>query len=316
MKILVTGSAGFIGFHTSKALLERGDEVIGIDNFNDYYNTKLKEDRNEILEEYDNFKLYRGDIKNLDFIKEVFKKEKINKVCHLAAQAGVRYSLENPHLYIQSNIVGFVNLIEEAKQNNIENFVYASSSSVYGNNEKVPFSEKDRVDNPISLYAATKKSDELIASTYNHLYNLNCTGLRYFTVIGPWGRPDMALYKFTKLIDKGKEIDVYNHGNMKRDFTYIDDVVEGTLSALDKNFSYEIFNLGNNKPIKLGKFINYIEESLGKKAKKNMTEKPPGDVTITYADIKKAKEKLNYSPDTNIKKGVKKFIKWYKNYYE
>ncbi len=313
MKVLVTGSAGFIGFHTSKALLERGDQVVGVDNFNKYYNKKLKEDRNKILEEYNNFSLYRGDIKNLNFVKKVFK-EDIDKVCHLAAQAGVRYSLENPHVYIQSNVVGFTNLIEQAKENNVDNFVYASSSSIYGNNDKVPFSEKDRVDQPISLYAASKKADELIAYTYNHLYNLNCIGLRYFTVIGPWSRPDMALYKFTKLIDKEKEIDVYNYGKMKRDFTYIDDIVDGTLSALDKSFSYEIFNLGNNKPIKLGKFINYIEEGLGKKAKKNMVDKPKGDMEVTYAKIKKAKEKLNYSPDTDVKTAVNKFIKWYKNY--
>jgi len=313
MKVLVTGSAGFIGFHTSKALLERGDQVVGVDNFNKYYNKKLKEDRNKILEEYNNFSLYRGDIKNLNFVKKVFK-EDIDKVCHLAAQAGVRYSLENPHVYIQSNVVGFTNLIEQAKENNVDNFVYASSSSIYGNNDKVPFSEKDRVDQPISLYAASKKADELIAHTYNHLYNLNCIGLRYFTVIGPWSRPDMALYKFTKLIDKEKEIDVYNYGKMKRDFTYIDDIVDGTLSALDKSFSYEIFNLGNNKPIKLGKFINYIEEGLGKKAKKNMVDKPKGDMEVTYAKIKKAKEKLNYSPDTDVKTAVNKFIKWYKNY--
>ncbi len=314
MKVLVTGSAGFIGFHTSKALLERGDQVIGVDNFNEYYDKKLKEDRNKVLEEYDNLKLYRGDIKNLDFVKKVFKENDIDKVAHIAAQAGVRYSLENPHIYIQSNIVGFVNVIEQAQQNNVENFVYASSSSIYGNNEKVPFSEEDRVDRPISLYAATKKSDEVIAHTYHHLYNLNCTGLRYFTVIGPWSRPDMALYKFTKLIDQGKEIDVYNHGNMKRDFTYVGDIVDGTLSALDKNLSYEIFNLGNNKPIKLGTFIEYIEEGLGKKAKKNMMDKPKGDMEITYADIEKAKVKLDYSPDTDVKTAVNKFIKWYKNY--
>ena len=316
LTILVTGSAGFIGFHTSKTLLEQGLTIIGLDNFNDYYDIKLKEDRNNILKQYSNYKFYKGSLEDLDFIKKIFKENKIDKVCHLAAQAGVRYSLTNPHTYIQSNIVGFTNLIHEAKDNNIKDFIYASSSSVYGNNKKIPFSIKDNVDNPISLYAATKKSNELIAYTYHHLYNMNTTGLRFFTVYGPYGRPDMALFLFTNAITNNKPIKVFNKGKMKRDFTYIDDIVQGILSSLKHSYPYEIFNLGNNTPIELDYFIQTIEKELNTKAKKELLPLQPGDVESTYADIDYSKEKLNYIPKTSIEQGIKNFVEWYKGYYK
>jgi UDP-glucuronate 4-epimerase len=316
MKILVTGSAGFIGFHIAKNLLEQKNEIIGLDNFNPYYDVSLKEDRNKILEKYDNFKLYRGDLNDLNFIKKIFQENKIDKVCHLAAQAGVRYSLTHPHNYIQSNLVGFTNLIEETKNAGVKNFIYASSSSVYGGNKKIPFSAKDNVDHPVSLYAATKKANELIAYTYHHLYNLNCTGLRFFTVYGPWGRPDMAMFKFTKAILENKPIDVYNFGKMKRDFTYIDDIVEGIINALEKSYPYEIFNLGNNQPVELEYFIECIEKELEKKAKKNYLPLQPGDVPETYADINHSIKMLNFHPKTKIENGIKKFVEWYKEYYK
>lgn len=314
--ILITGSAGFIGFHTSQQLLKQKIKVIGLDNFNNYYNISLKKDRNKILEKYNNFKLYKGDLKNLSFVKKIFKENKIDKVCHLAAQAGVRYSLTHPHIYIQSNLVGFTNLIDETKNAGIKDFIYASSSSVYGNNKKIPFSVKDSVDHPISLYAATKKSNELIAYTYHHLYGLNCTGLRFFTVYGPYGRPDMAYFKFTKAILENKPIDIYNFGKMKRDFTYIDDIVAGVINALKKSYPYEIFNLGNNKPVKLEYFIECIEKELNKKAKKTYLPMQPGDIPETYADIDQSAKMLNYHPKTNIEKGIKKFIEWYREYYK
>ncbi|MFH0818680.1 MAG: GDP-mannose 4,6-dehydratase [Patescibacteria group bacterium] len=316
MNILITGSAGFIGFHTAKKLLERGDNVIGIDNFNDYYDVSLKEARNKILETFPNFKLYRLDFSDLKRLEQVFKSEKIEKICHLGAQAGVRYSLENPHAYEITNISGTLNLLEMARNYKIKDFVFASSSSVYGDNKKVPFSESDNVDNPISIYAATKKADELMAYTYHHLYGLNCTGLRFFTVYGPWGRPDMALFKFIKLITAGKEIPVYGNGQHKRDFTYIEDIISGVLSAIDNPFGYEIINLGNNQPITLKYFIEIIEKELNQKASKKMLPKQPGDVDETYADIIKAKKLLNYEPKTSIEDGVKKFIEWYKEYYK
>jgi len=314
--ILVTGSAGFIGFHVAKKLLDLNINVIGLDNLSNYYDVKLKEDRNSILKKYPNYKFYKGDLVNIDFVKKVLDENKIDKVCHLAAQAGVRYSLKHPEVYIQSNVVGFANLIEEVKNHKIKDFIYASSSSVYGNNEKIPFSVDDNVDHPISIYAATKKTNELIAHAYHHLYGLNCTGLRFFTAYGPYGRPDMALFLFTKDILNNKAIKVFNHGKMKRDFTYIDDIVNGVLSALHNSYSYEIFNLGNNKSIDLEYFIELIEKNLGKKAKKEMLELQAGDIANTFADIDYSKEKLDFDPQITIEDGIKKFIDWYKDYYK
>lgn len=315
--ILVTGSAGFIGFHTSLALLEKNISVIGVDNLNDYYDVNLKKARNNILKKYTNYKFYKGDLKNLDFVKKILDENpKINKVCHLAAQAGVRYSITNPHIYIQSNIVGFTNLIEEAKNHNIKDFIYASSSSVYGKNKKTHFSTDDFVDMPISLYAASKKANELIAHSYHHLFGMNCTGLRFFTVYGPYGRPDMALFLFTKAILEDKAIKIFNHGKIKRDFTYIDDIVAGILSALYHSYHYEIFNLGNNRSVELNYFIETIEKNIGKIAKKEMLAMQAGDVAETFADIKKSKAKLNFKPQTSIEEGIKKFLNWYKEYYK
>ncbi len=315
MKILLTGGAGFIGFHTAKSLLERGDELTIIDNFNDYYTPKLKRDRiNELKKEY-NFDLFEKDISNFQDLNEIFEKNKFDKICHLAAQAGVRYSIENPLIYGHSNIIGTLNLLELAKRHNIKDFVFASSSSVYGNNKKIPFSEEDRVDNPISLYAATKKANEEMAFAYSHLFNLNCTGLRFFTVYGPWGRPDMAPFKFTDKIANGKEIEVYNNGDMLRDFTYIDDIVSGVLSSIDHPFKFEIFNLGRGNPVNLMNFIEEIEKNLNKKAVKNFMPMQAGDVYSTFADTSKAKRMLDYSPKTNLDEGIKKFVEWYKEYY-
>ncbi len=313
--ILVTGSAGFIGFHTAKRLLEDGHIVIGADNFNDYYDPNLKEARNAILENFNNYKLYRGDLSDESLVEQIFTENKIDQVCHLAAQAGVRYSLENPQVYIKSNIVAFVNILEAARNYNIKDLVYASSSSVYGNNQKVPFSEHDNVDNPISLYAATKKADELMAHTYSHLFNINTTGLRFFTVIGPYGRPDMAPILFASAISKGEEIKVFNFGKMKRDFTYIDDIVEGILLALEKTNGYQIFNLGNNKPVELEYFISCIEKETGKTAKKKYMELQPGDVLETFADISHTKKMLGWEPKTSTEEAIKAFIGWYKEYY-
>lgn len=314
--ILVTGSAGFIGLHVAKALLERGDTVVGLDNFCDYYDVSLKEDRNKILEKFENFKLERGDLKDLNFVQRVLRDNKIDKVCHLAAQAGVRHSLENPHIYIQSNLVGFVNLIEEVRKAGIESFIYASSSSVYGNNQKIPFGVEDRADQPISLYAATKKANELIAYVYHHLYHLKTTGLRFFTVIGPWGRPDMALFSMTKKILNDQPIDVHNHGRMKRDFTYIDDVTAGVLSALDKSYDCEIFNIGGDNPVELSRFIELLETALAKKAQKKLLDAQPGDVPETYADIKHSRELLGYNPRIAIEQAIKNFVDWYGDYYQ
>ncbi len=315
MNVLVTGSAGFIGMHVAKALLERGDTVIGFDNFNDYYDPKLKEDRNRELENYPNFKLVRADLANLGDVKRVFADHDIDKVCHLAAQAGVRYSLENPHAYVQTNLVGLTNLIEEAKNAGVMDFIYASSSSVYGKNDKVPFSVSDNVDHPISLYAATKKASELVAHVYHHLYKMNCTGLRFFTVYGPWGRPDMAAFLFTKAMLEGNPIKVFNHGKMRRDFTYIDDIVSGVLSAIDKSYSFEIFNLGNNTSVELEEFISTLETALGRQAIREELPMQPGDVKETCADIDASREKLGFEPKTSIKEGVAQFIEWYKEYY-
>ena len=313
--ILVTGSAGFIGYNTAKRLLEVGLSVIGADNFNDYYDPSLKEARNAILEGFDNFKLYRGDLSDESFVGQIFTENKIDKICHLAAQAGVRYSLENPRVYIKSNIVAFLNILEAARNYKIKDLVYASSSSVYGNNKKVPFSVDDSVNNPISLYAATKKADELMAHTYSHLFGINTTGLRFFTVIGPYGRPDMSPILFASAISKGEAIKVFNFGKMKRDFTYIDDIVDGILLALDKTNGYQIFNLGNNKPVELEYFISCIEKELGKTAIKKYLELQPGDILETFADIEHTKEILGWEPKITTEEAVCLFVEWYKEYY-
>lgn len=316
MRILLTGTAGFVGFHLAKVLLERGDEVVGVDNFNDYYDVTLKEARNKILQEYDNFQIFRVDISNLKELEKVFKKGKFDKVCHLAAQAGVRYSLENPYAYVDSNQVGFLNMINLTKDAGIEQFVYASSSSVYGNSMSVPFSEDADVSEPVSLYAATKRGNELVAQTYHHLFGLKVIGLRFFTVYGPWGRPDMAIFKFVKNITEGKEIDVYNYGkDLKRDFTYIDDIVDGVIRSMDSDYENEIFNLGKGSPDELGEMISIIENELGMKAKKNLLPMQKGDVMVTYSDTTKAKKMLGYDPKVSLKEGIKEFVEWYMGYY-
>ena len=314
MKILVTGSAGFIGYHLCKSLLDDKNEILGIDNLNNYYDPRLKKERNNKLKSYQSFNFKKIDISDKEKLSKVFKEFEPEKVVNLAAQAGVRYSITNPHSYVQSNLVGFLNIIELCRQTKIEGFIYASSSSVYGANKKVPFAVEDRVDKPISLYAASKKSNELIAHSYSHLYGLNTTGLRYFTVYGPMGRPDMAYYIFTKKILENKSISVFNHGKMKRDFTFIDDIIEGTKSAINMNYKCDIFNLGNNKNEKLMKLIKIIEDNLGKKARINLLPIQPGDVEETFADIDKSIEKLNYNPKISIKEGIPKFVNWYKKY--
>ena len=316
MRILVTGSAGFIGSNVSKALLMRGDEVVGIDNFNDYYDVSLKEYRNKELEKYDSFKLYRINIESVEDLKKVFSENKIDKVCHLAAQANVRYSIDNPYVYGTTNCAGFINIIHLSKDAGIKHFVYASSSSVYGDNKKVPYSEEDIVEQPISLYAATKRANELIAYTCHHLYNMNTIGLRFFTVYGPAGRPDMAYFKFADKMAKGETIDVYNYGkDMKRDFTYIDDIVDGVIRALDCDYKYEIFNLGKGSPDDFGDFISIVEKHMGIKAKKNLLPMQPGDVMITYADTTKTEKMLGYKPSITLDEGLKKFADWYREYY-
>jgi len=314
-KVLITGGAGFIGSACAKALIDRGDEVVIIDNFNDYYDPSLKEARiKKFLKGY-KFKLYRGDIRDEKLIDKIFKKEKLDKVIHLAAMAGVRNSLLNPKLYADVNIMGSLNLLEAAVKYKIKNFVFASSSSVYGNNKKVPFSESDPVDTPISPYAASKKADELIAHTYSHIYGLNITALRFFTVYGPWGRPDMALFLFTDAITKGEPIKVYNYGKMSRNFTYVDDIVSGTLTVLDKCTGYGVMNIGGDKEETLLRFIEVIEKNVGKIAKKNLMPIQPGDVPSTVADIKKLR-KLGWKPTTRIEKGISNFVSWYKQYYK
>lgn len=312
--ILVTGSAGFIGFHMARALLERGDVVIGIDNFNTYYDPKLKEDRNAILEKYGNYKLYRIDITDQPALADIFAKEKIDTICHLAAQAGVRHSLERPGEYVQTNIGGTVNIFESARAHNIKNIIYASTSSVYGNNP-VPWSEAQEVNKPINPYGASKRAAELLAFAYHHLYGLNMTILRFFSVYGPWGRPDMAYFKFADKITKGESIDVYNQGKLKRDFTYIDDIVKGALAAVDNPKEYEIYNLGNSHPEELGRFIEIIEKNLGKQAQKKYRPMQPGDFLENFADISKAKRDLGFAPKTSLEEGIKKFVAWHKNYY-
>ena len=333
MKILVTGVAGFIGMHSAKKLLDDGHEIIGIDNLNDYYDVTLKEDRLKTLEDYKNFKFLKLDIKDQKDVLDLFKKESPQRVLHLAAQAGVRYSIENPYVYIDSNIQGFINILEGCRAIKTEHLVFASSSSVYGGNEKVPFSEHDNVDHPVSLYAATKKANELMAHTYSHLYQIPTTGLRFFTVYGPWGRPDMSPMLFTKAILANEPVQVFNHGDMMRDFTYIDDVIASVNETLFKtatpnvNFDakhpdpatshapYRIFNIGNSQPVPLMKFIETIENALGKKAIKNMMDMQAGDVKVTSADTSELNQWVNFKPNTSIEEGVKRFVDWYKNYY-
>jgi UDP-glucuronate 4-epimerase len=315
MKVLVTGGAGFIGSNLTKKLIDRGDIVVIVDNFNDYYDPQLKEDRiKKFLKGY-KFKLYRGDIRDEKFLENVFKKEKIEKVVHLAAMAGVRYSLENPNLYYEVNVMGTQNMLNLAVKYGIKNFVYASSSSVYGNNKKLPFSESDNVDTQISPYAASKKANELQAHVFSHIYKLPTTGLRFFTVYGPWGRPDMALFLFTKSILKGEMIKVFNRGKMTRNFTYVDDITNGIMTVLDKNTLYDVVNIGGDKEEKLTRFIEVIEENLQKKAKKEFLPMQPGDVPATVADIKKLR-KLGWKPTTRIEKGIANFVAWYREYYK
>ncbi len=369
MKILITGTAGFIGFHLAKRLLERGDTVIGIDNINDYYDVNLKYSRlaetgisrdaktwhkKIVSARYPNYSFVRMNLEDREQLMELFKNEQFDKVCNLAAQAGVRYSLENPHAYINSNIVGFINILEACRHYNIKHLAYASSSSVYGNNTKMPLSTSDNVDHPISLYAATKKSNELMAHTYSHLFGIPTTGLRFFTVYGPWGRPDMALFLFTKAILNDEPIKVFNHGNMVRDFTYIDDIIEGVVRVIDnppinaqnkkeapgfsssqeeysdrqrqrevvdkpsaiRSAPYAIYNIGNSSPVPLMDYIAAIETTLGKSAQKEFLPMQPGDVPGTEADVTDLVENLGYKPNTTVKVGIEKFVEWYKHYFE
>jgi UDP-glucuronate 4-epimerase len=333
VKILVTGAAGFIGMHTSERLLARGDEVVGLDNLNDYYDPRLKESRLARLTPHPAFRFVKLDVADRPGIERLFAEEKFERVIHLAAQAGVRYSIQNPHAYVDSNLVGFVNILEGCRHNQVQHLVYASSSSVYGGNTKMPFSEHDSVDHPVSLYAATKKANELMAHTYSHLYALPTTGLRFFTVYGPWGRPDMALFLFTKAILEGRPIDVFNHGKMRRDFTYVDDIVEGVIrtvdhvAASDPAFSsdapdpgrshapFRVFNIGNHNPVELMAFIEAIEAALGKKAEKNFLPMQDGDVPATYADTGELNAWTGFAPATSVAEGVGRFVAWYRAYY-
>ena len=349
MKILVTGTAGFIGFHLAKRLLERGDEVIGLDSINDYYDVNLKLGRLKICgidtqkieynklvssTKYPKYRFIKLSLEDKENINKLFAGEKFDKVCNLAAQAGVRYSLTNPDVYINSNITGFLNILEACRFHPVKHLAYASSSSVYGLNEEQPFSTHQNVDHPISLYATSKKANELMAHTYSYLFNIPTTGLRFFTVYGPWGRPDMALFLFTKAIIEGKPIDIFNKGEMKRDFTYIDDIVEGIIRVIDnppagdKNWNgkkpesssskapYKIYNIGNSNPVRLMDFIEAIEKELGSVAKKNLLPMQPGDVPSTWADVTDLSEQLNYKPNTSVQTGIKNFIAWYKEFYK
>lgn len=331
--VLVTGAAGFIGFHLAKRLLDSGCHVTGIDNLNPYYDVRLKEDRLAILATHENFEFHKTDLSDKKGLEKIFGNTSFDVVVNLAAQAGVRYSLTNPNAYVDSNITGFVNILECCRHNNVKHLVFASSSSVYGANTKMPFSVHDNVDHPVSLYAASKKSNELMAHTYSHLFQLPCTGLRFFTVYGPWGRPDMALFLFTKAMLAGKAIKVFNHGNMKRDFTYIDDIVEGVVRVMarlpgpnqewsgdapDPGSSYapyKLYNIGNNNPVKLMDFIAAIEKALGKKAKKEFLDLQPGDVPATYADIDDLIKDVGFKPEITIETGIERFISWYEDYY-
>lgn len=333
-KVLITGAAGFIGFHLSKALCKAGFQVVGIDNLNDYYDVNLKQSRLDIILQEQNFTFHKVDLCDRIGIEKIYDQHEIKYVVNLAAQAGVRYSLTNPRAYIDSNINGFVNILEGCRHHNVKHLIYASSSSVYGANTKMPFSVEHNVDHPVSLYAATKKSNELMAHTYSHLYNLPTTGLRFFTVYGPYGRPDMALFLFTKAIIEGKPIDVYNYGKMQRDFTYVDDIVEGIVRLIThvpggnpkwnpaqpnpaESFApYKIYNIGNNQPVELMQFIEAIEEALGKKAVKNLLPIQPGDVPATYADVDALAKDVNFKPNTAIASGIQNFVDWYLDYYK
>ena len=339
MKILVTGTAGFIGFHLAKRLLERGDEVIGLDNINDYYDVNLKYGRlrelgisKDAIERspgihtpstvYPKHRFYKMDLADREAMEKLFETEKFDAVCHLAAQAGVRYSLENPHAYIESNIVGFMNILEGCRNHGVTKLSYASSSSVYGLNKEQPFKTTDQTDTPVSLYAATKKSNELMAHTYSHLYGMQTTGLRFFTVYGPWGRPDMAPMLFTDAILNERPIKVFNNGNMSRDFTYVNDIVEGLTQVIDmagdetSDSQYRLYNIGNNAPVKLMDFIETLERAIGKKAQKHFMEMQPGDVESTYADVSGLIEDFGYKPDTKLSDGIAAFVKWYRGFYK
>ncbi len=334
MRILVTGTAGFIGNALAIKLLERGDEVVGIDNLNDYYDITLKQARLARIAQHPNFTELRVSLEDRAAIAQAFTKHRPQRVVNLAAQAGVRYSIEHPDVYVDSNVVGFLNILEGCRHHGVEHLVYASTSSVYGANTKMPFSVHHNVDHPVSLYAATKKANELMAHTYSHLYDLPTTGLRFFTVYGPWGRPDMALFKFTKNILEGKPIDIYNYGNHKRDFTYIDDIVEGVVRTLDKlpapdpNWNsdapdsatsyapYRLYNIGNNQPVQLMHYIEVLEKCLGKQAEKNMLPMQKGDVPATYADIDDLSREVGFRPNTPIETGIARFVAWYRDYYQ
>ncbi|MDH4109358.1 MAG: NAD-dependent epimerase [Gammaproteobacteria bacterium] len=334
MKILVTGAAGFIGFFTAKLLLERGEDVVGLDNFNDYYDVRLKDARAAQLEQYPNFQMLRMNLADRSGMRNLFAAEKFDKVVHLAAQAGVRYSLKNPNAYIDSNIVGTMHVLEGCRHHGVEHLVYASSSSVYGANTAMPFSIHQNVDHPLALYGATKKANELMAHTYSNLYGLPTTGLRFFTVYGPWGRPDMALFMFTKKIIEGRPIDVFNYGNHRRDFTYVEDIVEGVIRTLDHTAApnpdwdpanpdpgtsrapYRIYNIGNQQPVELMRYIEVIEQCVGRKAEKNLLPLQPGDVPDTWADTEDLKQDVGYQPSTPVEVGVKRFVDWYVDFYQ
>jgi len=334
MKILLTGAAGFIGMTTTLRLLARGDEVVGLDNLNDYYEVTLKQARLARLTPHANFRFVQLNVEDRPGMEALFAAERFDRVIHLAAQAGVRYSLKNPHAYIDSNIVGFMNVLEGCRHSGVQHLVYASSSSVYGGNTKMPFSEHDSVDHPVSMYAATKKANELMAHTYSHLFGLPTTGLRFFTVYGPWGRPDMALFLFTKAILEGRPIDVFNHGKMQRDFTFVDDIVEGVIRVMDRtaapnpefvsdtpdpgtsNAPYRVFNIGNHSPVQLLDYIGCIEDALGLKAQKNLLPLQDGDVPATYADVDALRDWVGFTPATDIRSGVARFVAWYRDYYQ
>jgi UDP-glucuronate 4-epimerase len=333
MKILVTGAAGFIGMHVAERLLARGDEVVGIDNLNAYYDVGLKQGRLDRLGGHSGFRFCKLDIADAQAMGEFFRRERIQCVVHLAAQAGVRYSLENPQVYVQSNLVGFLNVLEGCRHAKVEHLVYASSSSIYGGNTKMPFSEQDNVDHPISLYAATKKSNELMAHTYSHLFGLPTTGLRFFTVYGPWGRPDMSYFKFTQAILEGRPIEVFNHGKMQRDFTYVDDIVEGVIRVLDRpprarpefdamhpdpassSAPYRLYNIGNHTPVDLMAYINVLERALGREAQKKLLPLQDGDVVATYAKTDALQADIGFAPATSIEEGIRRFVDWYRSYY-
>jgi UDP-glucuronate 4-epimerase len=334
VKVLVTGAAGFIGFHLSQRLLLCGNEVVGLDNLNDYYDVNLKKARLAKLQDHSNFRFYKLDLADREGMAGLFAEECFDLVVNLAAQPGVRYSLTNPYAYIDSNLVGFLNVLEGCRHSKVKHLVFASSSSVYGANTKVPFSVNDRVDHPVSLYAATKKANELMAHTYSHLYGIPTTGLRFFTVYGPWGRPDMAPFLFTKAILAGNPIDVFNYGQMRRDFTYIDDIIEGVVRVMDKipesnsilsadlsnsetsNAAYKLYNIGNNQSVELMRFIEVMENCLGMKAEKNLLPMQPGDIPVTYADVDELATDVDFRPNTPIEVGVERFVSWYRSYYQ